>query len=226
VLLDAERQPHRHERVRISLDDGTELVFADQRTFGSLALDPLVDGVPVQVAHIARDPLDPAFPDREFVRRLRSRRTEIKRALLDQKLVSGIGNIYADEALWIARVHPAQPTSTISAVAAHRVLEAVREVMHQALAEGGTSFDALYVNVNGNSGYFSRSLRAYGQQGRPCPRCGRAMVRESFMNRGSHFCPHCQRVRGGRVPAGNAAQELGVESIAGENPNAGRRLNS
>ncbi|OJX63584.1 MAG: DNA-formamidopyrimidine glycosylase [Micrococcales bacterium 73-13] len=203
VLVDSEPRPHRHERVRIRLDDGAELVFVDQRTFGSLALDPLVpvgassgaETVPAQVAHIARDPLDAAFSDRDFVRRLRARRTEVKRALLDQGLVSGIGNIYADEALWAARVHPRQSTDAVSAVAAGRLIAAVREVMRQALAEGGTSFDALYVNVNGQSGYFSRSLRAYGQQGRPCERCGRPIVRESFMNRGSHYCAHCQRLR-------------------------------
>ncbi|MBO9578096.1 MAG: bifunctional DNA-formamidopyrimidine glycosylase/DNA-(apurinic or apyrimidinic site) lyase [Microbacteriaceae bacterium] len=212
VLVDTERRTHRHERVRIALTGGTELVFADQRTFGSLALDTLVpprdrsveaaetsrtdDRVPSQVAHIARDPLDGAFSDRDFVRRIRGRRTEVKRALLDQGLVSGIGNIYADEALWHARVHPRQPTDALSAVAAGRVLEAARAVMQRALAEGGTSFDALYVNVNGRSGYFSRSLRAYGRQGEPCARCGRPIVRESFMNRGSHYCAHCQRIRG------------------------------
>jgi len=151
--------------------------------------------VPSQVAHIARDPLDIAFSDRDFIRRIRTRRTETKRALLDQTLVSGIGNIYADEALWAARVHPRQPTEALSAVAAGRILAAVRDVMTRALDEGGTSFDELYVNVNGQSGYFSRSLNAYARQDQPCPRCGRPMVRETFMNRGSHYCRHCQRLR-------------------------------
>lgn len=109
--------------------------------------------------------------------------------------MSGIGNIYADEALWAARIHPRQPTDALSAVAAGRVLSAARDVMERALAEGGTSFDELYVNVNGQSGYFSRSLTAYGRHGQPCPRCGRPMVRESFMNRGSHFCRTCQLLR-------------------------------
>ncbi len=185
----------RHLRVRVRLADGARIDFADQRIFGSLALDPVVDGAPSQVAHIARDPLDPAFSDREFVRRIRSKRTEVKRALLDQTLVSGIGNIYADEALWAARVHPRQPTDALSAIAAGRLIVEARAVMEHALAEGGTSFDELYVNVNGQSGYFSRSLRAYGQQGRSCERCGRPIVRESFMNRGSHYCRACQRVR-------------------------------
>ncbi len=169
--------------------------FVDQRTFGSLALDPIVDGVPEQVTHIARDPLDPAFDDHAFIRRLRAKRTEVKRALLDQTLISGVGNIYADEALWGARMHPRQPTERLSAQAAARLLGEIRLVMERALAEGGTSFDSLYVNVNGRSGYFSRSLRAYAKDGEPCERCGRPMVRETFMNRGSHFCAHCQRLR-------------------------------
>jgi formamidopyrimidine-DNA glycosylase len=180
--------------------------FVDQRIFGSMALDrlmPVSDGregeppqlVPSQVAHIARDPLDPRFDDRAFLAALARKQTTIKRALLDQTLVSGIGNIYADEALWAARVHYEQPTATLSRARATMLLAEVRLVLGKALAEGGTSFDAQYVNVNGASGYFSHSLNAYGQQGRPCPRCGRPIVRESFMNRGSHFCGFCQRVR-------------------------------
>lgn len=191
----------RHLRVRLTLEDGTRVDFADQRIFGSLALDPLLateapgERVPAQVAHIARDPLDPAFSDRDLVARLRRKRTEVKRALLDQTLVSGIGNIYADEALWAARVHPRQPTETLSNPAALRLIAAVRDVMSRALAEGGTSFDELYVHVNGQSGYFSRSLNAYGRRDAPCPRCGRPIARETFMNRGSHYCRACQRLR-------------------------------
>ncbi len=183
--------------------------FVDQRIFGSMAIDRLEatpDGhaagfgsdaalIPSQVAHIARDPLDPAFSDRRFFDTLAGRRTGIKRALLDQGLISGIGNIYADEALWAARIHYDQPTATLSRARARTLLAEVRLVLGRALAEGGTSFDAQYVNVNGASGYFSHSLNAYGQQGKSCPRCGRPIIRESFMNRGSHFCPFCQRIR-------------------------------
>ncbi|MBW4031832.1 MAG: bifunctional DNA-formamidopyrimidine glycosylase/DNA-(apurinic or apyrimidinic site) lyase [Acidobacteria bacterium] len=179
--------------------------FVDQRIFGSMALDQLVATrddpaqlVPSQVAHIARDPLDPRFDDRAFLRALAAKQTTIKRALLDQTLISGIGNIYADESLWAARVHYDQPTATLSRARATTLLAEVRLVLARALAEGGTSFDAQYVNVNGASGYFSHSLNAYGQQGEPCPRCGRPIVRESFMNRGSHFCPYCQRIRASR----------------------------
>jgi formamidopyrimidine-DNA glycosylase len=151
--------------------------------------------VPQQVAHIARDPLDPAFDEAAVVTRLLARRTGVKRALLDQGLLSGVGNIYADESLWAARVHPEQPTEALSRARARLLLSEVRAVLLKALGEGGTSFDAQYVNVNGQSGYFSHSLAAYGQQGRPCPRCGTAIVREAFMNRSSHLCPRCQRVR-------------------------------
>ncbi len=188
-----------HLRARFSFTDGDpELRFVDQRTFGGLALEPLVGGeplvddVPASVAHIARDPLDPAYDAEAVVRRLRARRTGLKRALLDQTLVSGIGNIYADESLWRARLHGARPTETLTRPAVRRVLSAAAEVMTEALGQGGTSFDALYVNVNGASGYFDRSLAAYGQAGRPCPRCGTLIRRDAFMNRSSFSCPRCQ----------------------------------
>jgi formamidopyrimidine-DNA glycosylase len=183
--------------------------FVDQRIFGSMAVDTLVptsDGraagwgselaaLPSQVSHIARDPLDPAFVDQDFFAALTRKNTGIKRALLDQNLISGIGNIYADESLWAARVHYAQPAASLPRAKARLLLAEVRLVLEKALAEGGTSFDAQYVNVNGASGYFSHSLNAYGQQGKPCPRCATAIVREQFMNRSSHFCPRCQRLR-------------------------------
>jgi len=185
------------------------LDFVDQRIFGSMAIDqlvPTVDGhaaglgsdlafIPSQVAHIARDPLDPAFDDSRFFAALAKRKTGIKRALLDQNLISGIGNIYADESLWASRIHYDQPTNTLSRARAKTLLAEVRIVLRKALAEGGTSFDAQYVNVNGASGYFSHSLNAYGQHGEACPRCGRPIVRDQFMNRGSHYCPFCQRLR-------------------------------
>lgn len=193
----------RHERVRIHLEHPVHgelaVVFSDQRTFGSLAVDSLItDGpsqIPTQVGHIARDPLDVAFDDSGFRAALARRASAIKRVLLDQAVVSGIGNIYADESLWAARIHPETPANALSTQAVRRLLAEVRAVLLKALAEGGTSFDAQYVNVNGQAGYFAHSLNAYGQQGKPCPRCGTPIVRESFMNRGSHYCPRCQRRR-------------------------------
>ncbi|MBV8541773.1 MAG: bifunctional DNA-formamidopyrimidine glycosylase/DNA-(apurinic or apyrimidinic site) lyase [Pseudonocardiales bacterium] len=182
-----------HLRVRLRfIDDGPELRFIDQRTFGGLSVEDVVAGLPTPVAHIARDPMDPGFDQDAVVVGIRRRRTGLKRALLDQTLVSGIGNIYADEALWRARLHGARPTATLTAAQGRTLLSAVTEVMTEALAAGGTSFDALYVNINGASGYFDRSLAAYGQAGRPCPRCGTAIRREPFMNRSSYTCPRCQ----------------------------------
>ena len=185
-----------HVRISALLDDGTVLSFADQRTFGGWLLADLVtvDGsvVPVPVAHLARDPLDPRFDAHAVVEVLRRKHSELKRQLLDQRVVSGIGNIYADEALWRAKVHGARIAATLSRPRLAAVLDAAADVMRDALAKGGTSFDSLYVNVNGESGYFDRSLDAYGREGESCRRCGAVMRREKFMNRSSFYCPRCQ----------------------------------
>ncbi len=182
-------------RVRFVFDDGgPELRFVDQRMFGGLSLTTGGAELPAEVAHIGRDPFDPLFDLEDAVARLRHKKTGIKRALLDQQLVSGIGNIYADEALWRARTHYARATDTLPRRAAVEVLTAATAVMQDALVEGGTSFDALYVNVNGSSGYFDRALAVYGREHEPCPRCGSAIRREPFMNRSSYRCPRCQRV--------------------------------
>jgi formamidopyrimidine-DNA glycosylase len=182
-----------HLRVRFTFGDGgTQLRFVDQRTFGGLAVSQGGATLPDEIAHIARDPIDPAFDDAAFVTALRRRRTEVKRALLDQTLISGIGNIYADEALWRTRLHGTRPTDALTAPAASRLLGHVRDVLGAAIVAGGTSFDALYVNVNGQSGYFDRSLDAYGREGLPCHRCGTPIRREQFMNRSSYSCPRCQ----------------------------------
>ncbi|GAA1977285.1 bifunctional DNA-formamidopyrimidine glycosylase/DNA-(apurinic or apyrimidinic site) lyase [Catenulispora subtropica] len=189
----------KHLRIRFTFTDGgPELRFVDQRTFGGMAVEHLEKDrhgviVPASVTHIARDVLDPEFDVDFFHSELRRRDTGLKRALLDQTRVSGIGNIYADEALWAARLHYDKPTSKMRRPDTDRVLGAARDVMSAALAVGGTSFDSLYVDVNGDSGYFARSLHAYGREGEPCDRCGTPIRRESFMNRSSFFCPKCQR---------------------------------
>ena len=187
----------KHLRVRFRFDDGgPQLRFVDQRTFGGLSLTELdeVDGiaVPKPIAHIAPDPLEPVFDLDAVVARMRAKRTGVKRALLDQTLVSGVGNIYADEALWRAKLHWARPTATLTRPQVRALFAATVEVMQAALVAGGTSFDDLYVNVNGESGYFDRSLAVYGQAGSPCPRCGATVRRDSFMNRSSYSCPVCQ----------------------------------
>ena len=185
-----------HLRIATLLDDGTALSFVDQRTFGGWMLADLVtvDGseVPEPVAHIARDPLDPLFDRDAVVKVLRRKHSEIKRQLLDQTVVSGIGNIYADEALWRAKVNGARLTDRLSRPTLIALLDHAADVMREALGHGGTSFDSLYVNVNGESGYFDRSLDAYGREGEPCGRCGAVMRREKFMNRSSYYCPKCQ----------------------------------
>lgn len=185
-----------HVRISALLDDGTVLSFADQRTFGGWLLADLVtvDGsvVPAPVAHLARDPLDPRFDARAVVEVLRGKHSELKRQLLNQEVVSGIGNIYADEALWRAKVNGARVAATLTRRQLGAVLDAAAEVMREALAKGGTSFDSLYVNVNGESGYFDRSLDAYGRDGQNCRRCGAVIRREKFMNRSSFYCPRCQ----------------------------------
>ncbi|SEB84527.1 bifunctional DNA-formamidopyrimidine glycosylase/DNA-(apurinic or apyrimidinic site) lyase [Microbacterium hydrocarbonoxydans] len=203
LLRTPDAPAERHERIRIDVEHAHHgelaIVFADQRTFGSLAVDDLVaDGpsrIPTQVVHIARDPIDPFFDDRAFVLAVRRRNSAIKRILLDQQVISGVGNIYADESLWAARIHPETAGRTLSAQAVARLLAEIRTVLAKALAEGGTSFDAQYVNVNGQAGYFAHSLNAYGRGGQPCPRCGGLIRREAFMNRSSHYCPRCQRRR-------------------------------
>lgn len=201
--------PLRHRRISLLLADGAAVDLVDQRLFGGLWTSPLVpapDGLPAgmggedallptDAAHIARDVLDPHADLPAVARRIRTRRASVKSLLLAQDLISGIGNIYADEALWAARAHHETPGSSLSQVRAHRILTECRAVMERALAVGGTSFDALYVNVDGRSGYFARSLAVYGRQGQPCPRCGAPIVRERFMNRSSHLCPRCQRKR-------------------------------
>jgi formamidopyrimidine-DNA glycosylase len=190
---------HPHLRFDALLDDGRWLSFIDQRTFGGLVLDQLdVDAartrvVPTTLAHLGPDPFEPAYQPSDAAKSIRRRHSEIKRVLLDQTVVSGIGNIYADEALWRARVHPARSAHLLPQATVVGVLAAAREVMGEALAEGGTSFDALYVNVNGESGYFDRSLAVYGREDQGCRRCGAPIRRLSFMNRSSFVCQRCQR---------------------------------
>lgn len=193
LLVEADTPAGPHLRVRFSFaDGGRQLRFVDQRTFGGLAVSPGGADLPSEIAHIARDPFDPAFDPAAFVAAFRARRTGVKRALLDQTLISGVGNIYADESLWRAKVHGERPASGLTRPAVRALLGHVTDVLGEALGQGGTSFDALYVNVNGESGYFDRSLNVYGREGDLCRRCGAVIRREPFMNRSSYSCPRCQ----------------------------------
>lgn len=193
-----------------------EFRFIDQRIFGSLAIDelqPTADGkpggfsagvgkgkfwqnqIPMQAAHITRDPLDVDFDEDFVLAKFQKKNSGIKRVLLDQQTLSGIGNIYADEALWRAKLHYDQPAASLKPAKAKELLAHVRDILAKAVSEGGTSFDEQYKNVNGESGYFAVSLNAYGMTGLPCARCGRPIKRENWMNRGSHFCPNCQKLK-------------------------------
>ncbi|KQY63802.1 bifunctional DNA-formamidopyrimidine glycosylase/DNA-(apurinic or apyrimidinic site) lyase [Nocardioides sp. Root140] len=183
----------RHLRIRLTLSDGQELRFVDQRMFGGLATSPGGAELPPEMAHIARDLLDDEFDLDDFTRRVRRRTSAVKRLLLDQTLVSGVGNIYADEALWRAGLHGERLGEKLTARQVRELAGHAEQVMRQALDQGGTSFDALYVNVNGESGYFERSLNVYGREGEACRRCGAPIRRVAFMNRSSYFCPVCQK---------------------------------
>jgi formamidopyrimidine-DNA glycosylase len=200
VLVNAPQDPaQRHLRIRISFaDSGRECRFVDQRTFGGAFVDSPtgVRNVPESVAHIALDPFDPEFDQIATARKMQRSTSAVKSVLLNQSVVSGVGNIYADEALWRSKLNWATPASALSIPRLRALLQDSAAVMAEALAAGGTSFDALYVNVNGSSGYFGRSLAAYGRAGKPCPRCGSEIVREAFANRSSFRCNNCQRSNG------------------------------
>ena len=193
LVVPGEKEIEKHLRVRLSFTDGgRELRFVDQRTFGGLLVVAGGAELPDTMTHIARDPLDPHFDDALFLAQLKRKRTGIKRALLDQTLISGVGNIYADESLWRARLHYARPTETLTRPQVLLLLAGVRDVLTESLAAGGTSFDALYVSTEGVSGLFERSLNVYGREGEPCLRDGTPIRRDAFMNRSSFSCPKCQ----------------------------------
>lgn len=184
-----------HVRAHFDLSKGLrrhQLLFSDQRTFGWLSVEELTDGIPHSAQHIALDPFDPAFDREAVIAAMKSRKAAIKSVILNQEIMSGVGNIYADESLWRAKIHPEIPASDLSTKKITTLVDAAIEVMAQAVEVGGTSFDAMYINVNGESGFFETSLAAYGQEGEPCPRCGRQIRRIAFGNRSSHFCPKCQ----------------------------------
>lgn len=183
----------KHLRARFVLDQ-SELRFIDQRTFGWLAVCEMRGDLPELVTAIAADLFDPAFDRASVVRRIKSKKSEIKRVLLDQRVMSGVGNIYADESLWRAKIHPQSPADSLSIHKIGALLDAANFVMSQSLLEGGTSFDSLYTNVNGQSGYFAHSLEAYGREDQPCSRCGHQIRRIAFAGRSSHLCPKCQRL--------------------------------
>lgn len=190
-----DRPKPNHIRAHFRLSRGfnnREVVFNDIRTFGWLSIERLTNGIPKSALHIAVDPFDTEFDRTKVIKQMISRNAEIKSVLLNQEIMSGVGNIYADESLWRAKIHPETPACDLSVRKIGALVDAATTVMAEAIEAGGTSFDALYINVNGKSGYFKMSLAAYGQEHQPCPRCGREIRRIAFCGRSSHFCPKCQ----------------------------------
>jgi formamidopyrimidine-DNA glycosylase len=195
LVASKDRPAPGHVRAHFDLSKGLkkqELLFSDQRTFGWLSVEELTDGIPQSALHIARDPFDSAFDRSAVIAAMKSRKAAIKSVILNQEIMSGVGNIYADESLWRAKIHPEIPAADLSTRKITSLVDAAIEVMAAAIEVGGTSFDAMYINVNGESGFFETSLAAYGQEGEPCPRCGRQIKRIAFGSRSSHFCPKCQ----------------------------------
>lgn len=189
--------PSKHTRAQINLGR-SELHFIDQRTFGWLSVEEKIGEIPTSASHIAKDPFDSTFDINATIERFRSKKIEIKKALLNQEIMSGVGNIYADEALWLAKINPMVDCQSLNEKAIKELILAAKKIMQKSLKAGGTSFDELYVNVNGESGYYERSLSAYGQEGEPCSRCGKLIQRIAFANRSSHFCPKCQPIPRGK----------------------------
>ncbi len=180
----------RHLRVLFLLDDGRRLSFIDQRKFGRLHLT----NEPAQVlGDLGPEPLSDEFTSRRLEEMLKQRQGRIKPLLLDQRFLAGLGNIYADEALWRARIHPLRPANTLTPAEAQRLHKAIRVVLTSAIASGGTTLeDEVYRQADGQAGEFASELAAYGRTDQPCPRCGQPIERIKVSQRGTHFCPRCQ----------------------------------
>ncbi len=195
LIAQKDRPAPGHVRAQFRLSRGLnkrDLAFSDQRTFGWLSVEQLTNGVPQSALHIAVDPFDPLFDRTAVINRMKSRKAAIKSVILNQEIMSGVGNIYADESLWRAKIHPETPANDLTTRKIGTLIDAATEVMEEAIKAGGTSFDSLYINVNGESGFFETALAAYGQEHQPCPRCSREIRRIAFGGRSSHFCPKCQ----------------------------------
>jgi formamidopyrimidine-DNA glycosylase len=195
LIHQKDRPSPKHIRAEFKLKKplrSLDLIFNDQRTFGWLSIEETINEIPTSALHIAPDPFDPLFDKEATIKKYLKRNTKIKTALLNQEIMSGVGNIYADETLWRAKCHPETLTSELTAKKVLTIIDFATEVMQEAINEGGTSFDDLYINVNGESGFFEQSLAAYGQEDEPCQRCGTPIKRITFGARSSHFCPKCQ----------------------------------
>lgn len=193
-LSPREAPVERHTHAVLELDDGRALHFRDPRKFGRMRL---MD--PEEYASLDRqlgpEPLSPHWDAAALMARLRRRpRARVKALLLDQHFLAGLGNIYSDEALFRAGLHPARPAGSLSPGEVERLHKAIRAVLAEAIDANGTTLsDGIFLFGSGEAGRFAERLRVYGRAGKPCPRCGRAIVRELLAGRSSHFCPYCQR---------------------------------
>jgi formamidopyrimidine-DNA glycosylase len=181
------REKHMH--VQFRLDDGTELRFRDPRKFGRMWL---VEQEARVVGKLGPEPLE--ITQKQFVELFEGRRGHLKPLLMNQTFIAGLGNIYVDESLWYARLHPLRPVESLTRPERARLHRAIQKVLHRAIAVGGTSIDVMYKRVNGASGGFQDSLRAFDREKRPCRRCGTPIRKTVVAQRGTHFCPTCQRL--------------------------------
>lgn len=184
------RPPHTH--VVFHLDNGAELRYTDTRAFGGFHLvGPDGRGTPTGLVSLGPEPLSGDFTPACLKEALRGRRTPIKAALLDQSLIAGLGNIYVDEALWQARIHPRRPAASLSPAEVVRLYGAIRQVLTRAVALRGTSFSQ-YIDGQGRRGGFVEHLQVFRRTGLPCPACGRAIERIKLAGRSTHLCSGCQ----------------------------------
>jgi formamidopyrimidine-DNA glycosylase len=178
-------------RAVVRLDDGSDVTYRDVRRFGTwLLLEPGED-VPYLTERLGEEPLGEDFTTKSLSARFHGRRAPVKAAVLDQRAAAGMGNIYADEALWRAKIHPLTPAGTLTPPEIRRLHRAIKEALRAGIARQGTTLRD-YRTPNGESGSMQDELRVYGRDGEPCPRCGTAITKTRVAGRGTWFCPSCQ----------------------------------
>lgn len=195
LVLEASSQPARpHTHACFELGGGETLRYTDIRRFGRMEVTPpsAQPRLPARLERLGPEPLE--ITEQAFIQRIRARKARLKALLLDQRFLRGLGNIYADESLFLAGLHPAAIGARLSAARAAQLWRAMREVLEQAIAHGGSSISD-YVDADGETGWFQILHRVYGRSGEPCSTCGRKLRRAIIAGRGTTYCPHCQRKR-------------------------------
>jgi formamidopyrimidine-DNA glycosylase len=184
-------EPASHERAVVELDDGTRLVYRDVRRFGTWLVLEDVDLEPYLAAKNGPEPLGPRFTSAWLAAQLARRRAPLKAVLLDQRVVAGLGNIYADEALWRARLSPLRPANGLDADEVGRLQRAIRAALRTGIERQGSTLRD-YATPDGSAGSMQDEFRVYGQEGEPCPRCGTQIAKGRVGGRGTWYCPRCQ----------------------------------